>query len=515
MFPQDKGPVPQQRGLDLRPLSPPLPNLFPSQTQTLVLYDDGGPYGWLGELYGMAAGHLASHFGDWTAKPVGQYQAGDLAKYTAVIYVGSTYDQPVPVAFLDDALAATRPVIWIYDNIWQLANRSTNFVGTFGFNPWYFDTSSVAKVVYKGTNLTRYAANGGGIMLHSALDPAKATVLASAVRADGTTFPWAVRSGFLTYIGENPFAYISEQDRYVAFSDLLFDALAPSTQERHRALVRIEDVSGKFDPKDIRAIADYLSSEQVPFSIAVIPQYLDPLGAENNGIPQSIAMHEAPAMVDALKYAVSKGATLHMHGYTHQYSNVPNPYNGVSADDFEFWRAHVDPANYVILDGPIPEDSDTWAAGRIANGLAEWALCGFAPPTTWEYPHYAGSAGDSRTISTLFPTAYHRGLYFKGALTGQPDDPTKYLGQFFPYVVNDVYGFKVIPENIANYEPLPSNNNPPRPPEVIIANAKANLVVRDGFASFYFHPFYDIAMLKQIVAGIKQAGYTFVKPQDL
>ena len=82
-------------------------------------------------------------------------------------------------------------------------------------------------------------------------------------------------------------------------------------------------------------------------------------------------------------------------------------------------------------------------------------------------------------------------------------------------MVNDVYGFKMIPENIANYEPLPQNNNPPRPPSVIIANAQANLVVRDGFASFYFHPFYDIAMLKQIVAGIKQAGYTFVRRQDL
>ena len=45
--------------------------------------------------------------------------------------------------------------------------------------------------------------------------------------------------------------------------------------------------------------------------------------------------------------------------------------------------------------------------------------------------------------------------------------------------------------------------------------AKANLVVRDGFASFYFHPFYDIAMLKQIVTGIKQAGYTFVSADDL
>jgi len=43
---------------------------------------------------------------------------------------------------------------------------------------------------------------------------APATVLSECVRADGTMFPWAVRSGNLTYIGEIPFAYMSEGDRY-------------------------------------------------------------------------------------------------------------------------------------------------------------------------------------------------------------------------------------------------------------------------------------------------------------
>jgi uncharacterized protein YdaL len=194
---------------------------------------------------------------------------------------------------------------------------------------------------------------------------------------------------------------------------------------------------------------------------------------------------------------------------------VPNPYNAVSADDFEFWRAHIDSTNSVIYDGPVDKDSDAWVDNRISLGLDEFALCAFGPPSAWEFPHYAASALDSRHVSSMIPVAYQRGIYFKGALTGQPDDPTRYLAQFFPYTVDDVYGFYVIPENIANYEPVPFNNHPARPPEVIIANAKANLVVRDGFASFYFHPFYDIAMLKQIVTGIKQAGYTFVSADDL
>jgi hypothetical protein len=39
-------------------------------TSTLVLYDTTNTYGWLGELYAIAGGNLASHFGQITAEPV-------------------------------------------------------------------------------------------------------------------------------------------------------------------------------------------------------------------------------------------------------------------------------------------------------------------------------------------------------------------------------------------------------------------------------------------------------------
>src|SRR5205085_486794 len=122
-----------------------------------------------------------------------------------------------------------------------------------------FDVSSVTQVQYKGTTLTRSALNDSGIMSYSSFDPTKATDLADAVRPDGTTFPWAVRSGNLTYLGEEPFSYTDENDRAMIFADLLFDALAPKTAARHRAMVRLEDVGPDADPTQLRAAADYLS----------------------------------------------------------------------------------------------------------------------------------------------------------------------------------------------------------------------------------------------------------------
>jgi len=49
--------------------------------------------------------------------PVASYKTGQLKQYTAAIYIGSTYDEPLPTAFLDDVYGATTPVIWAYDNI--------------------------------------------------------------------------------------------------------------------------------------------------------------------------------------------------------------------------------------------------------------------------------------------------------------------------------------------------------------------------------------------------------------
>ena len=115
---------------------------------TLVLYDTTGPWGWLGELYATMSANLASHFGSWTAMPVASYQTGQLRQYTAAIYVGSTYDEPLPAAFLDDVYGTTTPVIWAYDNIWQLTNRYPNFYSVYGWSWSGFDTSSVAEVDY-------------------------------------------------------------------------------------------------------------------------------------------------------------------------------------------------------------------------------------------------------------------------------------------------------------------------------------------------------------------------------
>ena len=78
----------------------------------------------------------------------------------------------------------------------------------------------------------------------------------------------------------------------------------------------------------------------------------------------------------------------------------------MSADDFEFFTSHIDADNYVIYDGPVPEDSQKWAAGRIANSFKAFKDAGLPAPTIFEFPHYAGSYADYQAAKASFTTGF-------------------------------------------------------------------------------------------------------------
>ncbi len=486
-------------------------------SRTLVLYDSTGPYAALGELYAIGTANLVSHFGGWTAKPAAGYSCGEIEAYGATIYLGSTYDEPLPPCLLDDVFITERPVIWSFYNLWQLTSRAgfAAFVARYGFTWTALDVASVGEVRYKGRALVRYAGNLAGILATQVTDSGKATVLATAVRADGTTLPWAIRGSNLTFVGEIPFSYMSEEDRFVVFADLLFDALAPATPERHRALVRLEDIDPLADPEALRAIADLLHAEGVPFGFGVVPEHRDPRGVYNDGVSLRVTLAERPVLVAALGYMQSRGGVAVMHGKTHQWSGGINPYTQVTGDDTEFYRVIENADHSVSHVGPLPQDSAAWVDRRISAGSVLFVGAGLLPPRIFEFPHYAGSATAYRAVAARFATRWERTLYFAGVLGGTPVDYGRIFGQLFPFVVQDVYGTKVLPENLGNIEPEAFYIFPPRSPADLIRAAEKNLVVRDGFAAFYFHPIFDPELLRETIHGIRALGYTFVSPESL
>ncbi|NUW33821.1 DUF2334 domain-containing protein [Nonomuraea sp. SMC257] len=503
---------------------------------TLIAVDDAdGPAAF--QVYATRAANLVSHFGPVRVIRTSAYRAGMLGRHRALVYVGLSSVQRLPAALRHDVLAGRGPVLWLGGNIGALTTP-TRFAEHYG---WRWGGSGLAPrraqrqgpearpplpqsagqvraaeqglagvdgVRYKGVLLSRDPTQGP-IGAFAGLDPRRARVLATAVTTDGRTRPWAVRSGNLTYVAEAAVNVDEDDDRFLAVSDLLFDLLAPGTPARHRALVRLEDLGPQADPEAIRAAGETLYRLGVPFSFGVIPIYRGPL--PDGPKRATIRLRDRPELVRALVYLLDHGGTMVLHGYTHQSDGPPNPTNGESGQDFEFFRTHFDARQRLVYDGAIHGDSSAWMEHRLDQAMAEVRAAGLPEPRIFEVPHYAASPADYRVIARRFAARYDRGSYFTPGWQGHAPVSPYMDEQFAPYVIRDVYGSVVIPESLGLVELRPTEDDDGTP-ATILEHARAQLVVRDNVAGFFYHPFLGTDRLERIVGRMRSMGYRFEAP---
>lgn len=531
----------------------------------LVLYDapTGQAYEKLGRAYAIM---LANLLGRWDAKivlqPVQGYQAGMVESHQATFYLGSHYDNPLPDALLRDATQTSRTIVWFRYNLWQLARLPNfDFATRFGFRwlglrglqgdpaaatPDFFDT-----VQYRGQALRKYYAFDAvgqrvfadpDIGLTEAVDPARAQVLARIDNpAANASAPYVLRSGNFWYVADMPFSYIGPRDRYLAIADLLRDMLGvtAAVASPPRALVRLEDVSAMTESAHLGTLARVMQGWQspstgvaqpIPFSVALISRYRDPLGIYNGGTAVDIRLRQATALRAALNDALARGGRLVMHGWTHQYSTMRNPWSAVSGDDFEFWDT--------VGNQPLPRDQLRDWRSYFDSAIKELTGSGYTA-FAFETPHYQASPRAYRVSAERFAIAYERAVYYTAEtprLNITTPDRDFAVGQFFPYpLARDFYGRKVLPENLGNIEYDISAIDPSSYIqygwEDLATNAAVlRSVVRDGVASFFFHPFWlgrfvrpdgsaysidGLGDFNRLLGAIDALGYRFVDPSAL
>ena len=357
-------------------------------------------------------------------------------------------------------------------NLWQIARSSSSnnpaFVDKFGFK---FDgnQSGFTEAKYKEKNLV-FPDTNADVGVVSIVDSNSASAQVMACRGQtNASSPYITRGSNLWYIGDNPLDSNTMADRAVVFEDLLHDILGIPHATTHRAVIRIEDVNPMTTASYLAAIALYLQEQNIPYLVSVIPEYRDPLGVENGGIPRIVTMDDNPDLVAVLAYIAAHGGQILQHGYTHQYDSIPNPH-GNTGSDYEFYRA-ISENGTNILTGPLPEDNGAWAGQRVLTGQSILASHGLTP-VAWLTPHYYASEIDYGVLPVLYPLALDRGVYF----TSDENGISHGLEHLSAFMINrDVYGQKRIPETIGYVSPaeniFASN---------LIARADANLVVRDG-----------------------------------
>ena len=166
-----------------------------------------------------------------------------------------------------------------------------------------------------------------------------------------------------------------------------------------KALIRLEDIGpgGYYGTEEalmkLRVIADYLQSQQVPFHVSMIPRFVN----GSLGYDKSIGDISDPfvlSFIDTIRYLRDHGASIGMHGYTHQYGGA------VSGEGFEF--AHPVCASNCPPDDPAQATLEytlfegSYASGRIREGFKAVEQSGLQ--VDWfSTPHYATSK-DQRKI---------------------------------------------------------------------------------------------------------------------
>lgn len=511
---------------------------------TLVLYDNTGAAADANAMYAIATGNLLTHFGKTELKPVADYTDAMVENYDAAVYIGADHRVPLPQAFLDDVRSTDKPVMWLGRNIEALAGpddaQNAQFRDKYGWDPraaTTVDSSTVTSVEYKGEKVHRETQGAPEIVVPFTGTNDKVEVLATSqctkrgkptsCTPDGSSqAPWAIRSANLTYLAEVPLDYIDANDVYLIYTDLFYDLVGSDAPAVKQAAVRLEDVGPESDPKDLRRVADYLASENVPFQVAVIPIQI---GQNKDGSDwYGLSLTDRPEVVDALKYMQGKGGTLIQHGTTHQMGTMNNPYSGRSGEDYEFYQfgcTSTDTAPYTFEEctndsyitpvGRVAQDDvDDWK-DRLDAGRSVMEDAGLGEPTIFETPHYGGSVNSYVAMAQEYDARYEQGDYYASILTGQPSEAGESYSQQFPFTVSDIYGGTVYPENLGNITEGEQNNHAIRDPTFLISRAKANLTVRESTASFFFHPYLDLNYLKQTVHGIKELGYEFTPVTEL
>jgi hypothetical protein len=405
------------------------------------------------------------------------YVGGLYENYDVIIYYATDFEQAPPPALITDIFEGEgitkKKVVWIgyhlekvgaYLDLYGLAYgelSTQNGQGELLYvdsNTGYAllapDRISVGVV---NTDLVRVRATVGG-----------APVIVSAKQTyhpeDGECF-W--------FVGFHPTAYLLPFGAHLVFLDILNEAYG--IERGKTALVRLEDIDATTNPEQLLSITGFLRDKGVPFTLALIPVYVDGKGTTTR-------LTQDKDFRITVKKALLNGGELVLHGDTHQY-------DGVTAIDYEFW----DEKAQAFIDGT------EYAEQRVADALMEIEFAGLRPYLAgWETPHYAAGEQAYAVFQEYFELMY--------------EDPRwGYDLKLVPYPVERGSNL-CVPTNL-NYVRTFSEKE-----DIAAILAKARLLAglqHGALASFFFHPLLGVQDVETLIQGLREQGWTFTRLSSL
>lgn len=414
-----------------------------------------------------------------------------LSQYTHVVYIGikkTTLSQTTK-SFLEHF---SGPVLFLGNNLEQLPNR------------FHFIQSNQEEVTVDTLSYP-------SIKLQKKLDKKK---LILQVETTGETLAYGTKSD-TSY----PFIMQHENSYYVAtdnlfgetshyIGEMLFSYFKqqPKTKET-LAYLRLEDVHPAVDVDLLAEIANYLEDEEIPYMVTLIPVYKDPKTGE------TIHLKDKPKLVHLLRDMQDNGASIVLHGYTHQF------YESETGEGFEFWDVKTDnpirqpndeepkkredfPSNeaYEAYIEKGKKFEESYTREHIEKGIEE-AVAARLYPLAFEAPHYTMSQKGYEILSDYFTT-------YVGQL--QLSDET-WKGMHAPAFTSEpsfLHGMKLLPETIGFVE-VEKPNHINHMKELAIDTTKLS----DGMIGAFYHPYLGLEKLEELVTELQ--GIPNIKWIDL
>ena len=399
------------------------------------------------------------------------YQSGLYEGYDVLIYYATDYDQPPPAQLIEDLFEGEgitkRKVVWIGYHL----DKIREYLPQYGLKYGALSTGNEpTQLLYLDSGVSYDLQNPDRVSLEVVdygLARARAalgseTIIASAQQIDHP------EDGECFYaVGFHPTAHLVPFGAHLVFCDLLSELYGINRGKT--ALLRLEDVNAFSDPDRLLAITRFLNEEGVPFTLALIPIYVDEQKRKTR-LSQDLDFR---IMV---KSALLDGGEFVLHGDTHQF-------DGVTPQDYEFWDERI---NAPIGDAAYVEQ-------RIADARMEIEFSGLGSSLVgWETPHYAAGEETYAAFERDFSLMYE-------------DPHWGYDLRFIPYAVELAHTLYV-PTNLGYVSGASFDADMGR----IIEEARLLGGLQYGaLASFYFHPSLGPEGLQRIVEGLKAQGWTF------
>ena len=376
------------------------------------------------------------------------------------------------------------PIVWRAkaekETTWWIGSNEEALINGYGKNKVGFQYSNAQfnfdKILYRGFTFDTQP------FYVTPINPERSTVLISAENNKNDILPILLRSKNLFFMASHPFLG-ADRKRYMALCDLVARYLGVPEQPRPLGLIRLEDVHPMYDIPRLKAVIDLLEKRDIPFSIGVIPIFVNP----SRGI--KVKLTDDPELISVLKDAQIHGAQIFIHGLTHQFS-------GESAVGYEFWDNRTqepfpDRITLEQLEDRIKEaENIIKTAGLKIDG--------------WETPHYMATPLLYKALKIEgIKTIYERMLLTDEVQFGNPLIVHQML--IYPSTYNGMYW---IPEDFG-YDGYNFTQ------KTVYNELRKNRAFSRGVASFFFHPYLGADKLNELLNSAEKDNVLFVSIKKL